>query len=111
MNGITILYTYTYSPSEFGKIIAFLFCLFMFIAFTILAIGLLIDGEKKHSLSSSIIALISLIACIFIFSVKTNSYERYEVIIDDSINFSEFSEKYEIIEVRGEIYTIEERVD
>ena len=33
----------------------------------------------------------------------------YEVTIDDSVSMSEFNEKYEIIEQRGEIYTIKER--
>lgn len=34
---------------------------------------------------------------------------RYEVTIDDSVNYKEFTEKYEVIEVNGKIYTIVEK--
>lgn len=111
MDGITVLYTYTYSPNGVGKIMAFLFCLLMAVTFTIWTIGSLASNEKKNSLITSIIALISFTACFFISNIKLNSHERYEVIVDDSVSLSEFSEKYDIIKVRGEIYTIERRVD
>lgn len=34
---------------------------------------------------------------------------HYEVTINDSVSMNEFNEKYEIIEQRGEIYTVKER--
>lgn len=105
MEGVTILYTYTYTP---GKI-EFIFCLCMFAAFIAMSMGTLLTGNKGWSFIATVAALIFLIGCIFTFSLMLNSRERYEVIIDDSIDFSEFSEKYKAIEIRGEIYTIEER--
>lgn len=105
MEGVTILYTYTYTP---GKI-EFIFCLCMFVAFIAMSMGTLLTGSKSWSFIATVAALIFLIGCIFTFSLTLNSRERYEVIIDDSIDFSEFNEKYKAIEIRGKIYTIEER--
>lgn len=105
MEGVTILYTYTYTP---GKI-EFIFCLCMFVACMAASLGLLFAVDKCLSFIATVTALIFLIGCIFTFSLRFNSRERYEVIIDDSIDFIEFNEKYKAIEIRGEIYTIEER--
>lgn len=105
MEGVTILYTYTYTP---GKI-EFIFCLCMFVSFIAMSMGTLLTGKKSWSFIATVAALIFLIGCIFTFSLTLNSRERYEVIIDDSINISEFNEKYKAIEIRGKIYTIEER--
>lgn len=35
--------------------------------------------------------------------------EQYEVLIDSGINFNEFHNKYEIVNQRGKIYTIQEK--
>lgn len=106
MEGITILYTYTYTP---GKI-EFIFCLCMFALCMAASLGSLFARDKSLSLIASVAALIFFIGCSFTYSLRLNSRERYEVIIDSKlINFSEFNEKYKAIEVRGKIYTIEER--
>lgn len=42
---------------------------------------------------------------------KVGSIPTYKVIIEDSVNFNEFNEKYEIIEQDGKIYTVKERED
>ena len=34
---------------------------------------------------------------------------RYQVIVEDDVNFNEFLDKYKIIEQNGSIYTVEER--
>lgn len=106
MDGVTILYTYTYTP---GKI-EFIFCLSGFIAFSAVAIALIMARNCKDGLMAGVIALGFLIGCIFTSGVKLNSRERHEVIIDGSIDFPEFKKKYKVIEVRGKIYTIEERI-
>ena len=36
-------------------------------------------------------------------------YTQYDVLISEDINFQEFYEKYEILEVKGQIYVIKER--
>lgn len=35
--------------------------------------------------------------------------ERYEVYVEDSVNFNEFREHYKIVEESGKIYTVEVR--
>lgn len=45
----------------------------------------------------------------FMIAPKVGSIPTYKVIIEDSVNFNEFNEKYEIIEQDGRIYTIKER--
>lgn len=107
MEGITILYTYTYTPCK----IEFLFCLCVFFLFFACALGSLLGGDKQQSFIASLFALVFLVGSIITFNIKlNNSCERYEVIVNGPINFLEFNEKYKTVEVRGEIYTIEERV-
>lgn len=59
----------------------------------------------------SIITILSCILCIFSWSMKEIHVERtvYEVTIDDTTNFNDFYNKYEILEQRGEIYVITEK--
>lgn len=33
----------------------------------------------------------------------------YEVILDDTVNLKEFYQKYEVIEIKGDLYTIKEK--
>lgn len=35
---------------------------------------------------------------------------RYEVVIDESVSYMELTEKYKIIEQRGEIFVLEEKI-
>lgn len=57
--------------------------------------------------------LLSLIMCSFIsvmiFSTATKLPPKlhYQVIIDDSVSMTEFTEKYKIIDIQGKIYTVE----
>lgn len=112
MDGITILYTYTYSSGEASKILGIILCVAAFLIFTISTIIMLVGSKDiKGGLITGALALIGLIGFIFLSNFKLVSWERYEVIVDDSVSLSEFSEKYNIIKVRGKIYTIEERVN
>ena len=42
-------------------------------------------------------------------AVDTTEVTEYKVIIDDSVKYVEFTEKYEIIDQEGEIYTVREK--
>lgn len=49
---------------------------------------------------------------ILLFTAKSTdkiNYIEYKVTIDETVSFTEFNEKYEIIEQDGAIYTIKER--
>lgn len=51
-------------------------------------------------------------AFIGIISLKPTdkiNYIEYEVLVDDSVSFTEFTEKYEIIKQKGKIYVIREK--
>ena len=41
--------------------------------------------------------------------VTVDTVTQYEVTIDDSVSMNEFTNKYNIIEQRGKIYTVEEK--
>lgn len=53
--------------------------------------------------------------CIFGFGIGVGAFApremtpRYQVIIDDEVEFNEFTSKYKIIKQDGLIYTVEER--
>lgn len=56
-----------------------------------------------------IMGLFGIIIGIIIDCSIAEKETRYEVTIDDSVNYKEFTEKYEVIEVNGKIYTIVEK--
>lgn len=45
---------------------------------------------------------------VFVFAPKELT-PRYQVIVEDDVNFNEFLNKYKIIDQNGLIYTVEER--
>ena len=53
--------------------------------------------------------------CVWVFGLGVGAFAprettpRYQIIIDDEAKFNEFTNKYEIIEQNGLIYTVEER--
>lgn len=64
---------------------------------------------------ASMLVLVLIAICIFAFIDANTTLEyrdlpQYEVIIDDDTNFKEFYEKYDIVEQRGDIYVIRERI-
>lgn len=58
-----------------------------------------------------------IIVLFIVFTSETNiaydknsvQYYQYQVVVSDEVKFSEFMEKYEILEQNGNIYTIQER--
>ena len=112
MKGITILNEFIYT----GEILAPWFGIGI-IAFIIGLFGLIfcpafIKPRQHQRLLTVLITsfAISLFFGIFIAAFAPRKEEtRYQVIIDDSVNFNEFSERYEIIDQEGLIYTITEK--
>ena len=64
----------------------------------------------------------TIVGCLFLIGISLSlggllfgginsveDYTQYDVLISEDINFQEFYDKYEIIEVKGQIYTIKER--
>jgi hypothetical protein len=58
-----------------------------------------------------IVSLISMIIVSILSALPSNEVKQinYEVIINDSASFNDFTDKYEIIDKRGEIYIVTER--
>jgi hypothetical protein len=48
-------------------------------------------------------------AVLALFCVDTTEVTEYKVTIDDSVKYVEFTEKYEVVDQEGEIYTVRER--
>lgn len=78
-----------------------------------LAIGLfLFDFDNKSRRICFGICILLAIVKILIFQMNnkfpTGEY-YYEVILDDTVNLKEFYQKYEVIEIKGDLYTIKEK--
>ena len=108
MDGVTILNTFIEKLEvaqpwfTIGLVLTF-GGLFGFVVFGVIA---------GHDLSI-FYTIMSIICCIGCFIgiligqfAPRETETRYQVIIDDSVNFNEFQERYEIIEVDGQIYTV-----
>ena len=111
MNGVTILNSYEYLTNQ--SIIILLMCLCIcFVIASIMILYILL--KDKHTSWKEFAILIS---CVVIATtsgvlVPEDKYEtRYQVTVDNSVTMSEFQSKYEIIEVKGKIYTVRERVE
>lgn len=69
-------------------------------------------AEKSLGLAvSSLIAMVGVIVVVLIGGlnpVETGRYE-YEVTIDESVNFIDIYENYDVIEQRGDIWVIEDK--
>ena len=87
--------------------------LFVFIVIT--AIGLIISIRESNEIvfmiSFIIGAICGLLVLIFSATQTKIDYIEYKVTVSESVSFSEFTEKYSIINQEGKIYTIKERED
>ena len=105
MDGIQILNTIEIqqnsSIADFGVI---LIILGVFLA--LIAIGC---NERKMIIMFSIIALVGLILLCYTEGTEIETKTRYETIIDKSVSYIELTEKYKIIDQRGDIWVLEEK--
>lgn len=82
-----------------------------------LIIGILgictIDYDKVQTILKILVTftIIGTFVCVLGSTVKTNEIAdtKYQVIISEDVNFSEFMERYEILDQEGKIYTVRER--
>ena len=74
------------------------------------------DGFEKYVIwyvLGIIVSFVGAIVCVYIsdnFTVPTGEYQ-YEILIDDTVSFTDVTEKYNIIEQRGEIFVVEEKTN
>lgn len=119
LKGINVLNTYDIVSSEYHDII------FPAVAFTCIAVGgmaiiiyLLLDSKQiKDAFVPSVIVILftlfGMVASIYGFThLPEHKYQtRYDVTIDDTVNFNEFNSKYEVVKQEGLIYTIVEKTN
>ena len=113
IEGIRILNTNP--PEHPGSIFIYMIG---FISITFIFIGLYIWASDMCS-DIRLNIILSVIFALIVGSVlggevwykknKDSLPETYNVLIDESVSFRDFDEKYEVVERNGEIYTIKER--
>ena len=113
IEGIRILNTN--SPEHPGSIfiymIVFISVAFIFISLYIWTSDMCSD-IRLNIILSVILALIggsALGGAMWYKESKDSLPETYNVLIDESVSFRDFDEKYEVVERNGEIYTIKAR--
>lgn len=109
LEGIRVLSESTVDLSKGGIAMIILGCvgLITFVMLLILAI-------RDENPPVGILAIIAGILMVFLIIVGISDYRKgtltkYKVTIDDTVDFKEFNDRYEIKDQDGEIYTIVER--
>lgn len=83
----------------------------MMLVFFVLGLFLFDYDDKSRHICFGICILLAIVK-VLIFQTNdkfpTGEY-YYEVILDDTVNLKEFYQKYEVIEIKGDLYTIKEK--
>ena len=108
MDGITILSTRTEILPHGGSLI--LLCIGIVITIADLYWACHDESDNgKFFISLLIFSFISILIGTFgVIFLKIPGDTIYEVIIDDSVSMNEFTNSYEVLEQRGQIYVIKE---
>ena len=61
----------------------------------------------SHEIVPYIFLVVFILSMLFMFIFTCAQPIRYDVILDNSVNYNEFIEKYDVIEVNGKIYTVQ----
>ena len=94
------------------------------VSFTVLTLGVIcivafiltLTSKDNRVIIFGIISLLAMIAMPIIIDIsqshwRTNERNQYECIIDDSVSINEVYEKYNVIERRGKIWILEDKID
>ena len=109
LDGINVLNEY-FIMKEFPPLLLVLCTIFMVVGFIILIIG-----KEFDSLLGAIIGVVVFVCMFSPLSLGINvsnqpsDIKEYQVTIDESVSMVDFTSKYDIIRVDGEIYTIREK--
>ena len=112
MDGITILNTIIVNDrADWVSFIALTLGVICIVAFI-----LTLTSNDNRVIIFGIISLLAIIAMpIIVITSKThwrtNERNQYECIIDDSVSINEVYEKYNVIERRGKIWILEDKID
>ena len=113
INGITILNEEVCNKSSTGLHIL---CALVFIIFVLIGMCIIIDSIRDRVYEQMFFLVLIIPMCVWTFfaTISTperlnDTYTKYEVTISDEVPMKEFTDKYSIIEQRGDIYVIKEK--
>ena len=111
MDGVTILNTVEKGGFSVWGLIVFVLC----VVGTFLLLYLFIRSAAEYDDTASLIFTLMMLCGICTTVVGCAlwgpTYKEYKVIVDESVSFEEFTDKYEVVGQEGEIYTVVERTD
>ena len=111
MDGVLILNSMVQYGDDSGFMIAGICSLF----FIILVVAPIVYGIYDGNIPCGLIflAIGFVISFLFVFYKAANieKYFVYEVTISEDVKFKEFMNRYDIIDKRGEIYVVRDRVE
>ena len=114
VDGVAILTTHVYRTAELWETIFGSVLIFLMIGLLWLATWIAIAANSNHETLIGIILAVCWLAAFVgiefaIWNDYMTIYTDHIVTIDDTVNFNEFSERYEVISQDGALYTIRER--
>ena len=84
--------------------------LIMPILYLIISILSIIIAAKDRRTSQFVFfGIIAFFCVILFFGFFNSNYTEYEVTINDNVSFTEFMDRYEVLDKNGDIYTIKEK--
>lgn len=112
MAGVNVLNVVERIQLPDWTIVCILLCMFAMAVFFID----LLTGDTKKKINTGGIGFACTLVLIFVFSwigrtFVPNRITQYECTIDKDVSFVELYEKYNVIEQRGDIWVLEEKVD
>lgn len=105
LNGIEVL-NESYIPNGFNTFLTTIVIFCLIVGAITLAIGIT-DGKIIISIIGGILLVI--LFSIVGYSTQPSDIKQYQVTISDNVSMVEFSERYEVINVEGKIWTIVEK--
>lgn len=102
----TKVVSYTWGWS-WGGFIATIFAIFLIVV----SIICMIDGTGGEIFVIAAIFVGMLGLFIFAHAKPAKTITIYSVIIDDSVSMTEFYDRYDVLDIKGKIFTITERED
>lgn len=110
MDGVTVLNVIEKTRLPDWAIASIVLCTFAMIVF--LFAFLAGDSIKKINICGTGLCCTIILIFIFFFigTYTSNTMLRYECTIDSNVSFVELYEKYDVIEQRGDIWVLEEKV-
>ena len=113
MDGVTVLNTITVSDySSLVMVIGIISGIISAIFFYLM----MASYGGTDTICYGIISVVALIGALFILFMSQNHWrvnirQRYECVLDRNVSFVELYEKYDVIEQRGDIWVLEEKID